>query len=240
MSNLRLMNRTAAVALACGGLFACASKDDQGTDVDGGPGDADPCGFGDDSYLPYVAGYRWTYRITDKATGGRTTKSQWLESVNDPDFGAVLKQTTEKVGGLTVSLTNLANEQVVRFVQEDYDTTTNPDGVLERTTTYTPFQLRLDMNADKVAANATFEETYTLTIEVPGAPPTEESRTDVWTVLGVDVECRAPIGTFRCLHVRRQRLAANADKEFFFAPGVGKVIERGTVQTEELTSCAAE
>ena len=57
-------------------------------------------------------------------------------------------------------------------------------------------------------------------------------------VLGVDVECTSPFGTFECLHLKRTRTAGGAAvKEFWYARGVGKVKETGDNQTELLTDC---
>lgn len=222
--------------LAAGSLilsFACGGDDDGGDGVDPGM-----CGFGSDEYLPYQAGFSWTYQITDLVSGAKETKEQHLEAeMEHPDFGTVLTQVTGKLNGNTISLTRKEDSRVLRFQQEDYDATE----ALEKTTTYDPAEIRIDESADRIVAGAEWDETYTETIEDPVNGTTVIPTVDHWEVLGVDEACDSPLGTFMCLRVRRTRtMGGIAEKEFHFARGVGKVREIGSNQLEELTACSAE
>lgn len=197
-------------------------------------GPSETCGFVDE-FLPYEVGYSWTYTVTDVFTGERRTKSQRIESAPDhPDYGPVVLQVTEKTTGSTHSLLRKENGRVVRFQQEDLDLV----GIVERTTVYDPGRIRIDESADRITVGATFTEVYTETTTDVLLGERIAMVTDEWEVLGVDVSCSSPFGTFRCLEVRRLRTAGgNSDKRFLFAPEVGKVQEIGTNTLEDLVSC---
>lgn len=203
---------------------------------DGGTGS--DCGFDGNAYLPYAVGYTWTYQVTDLGDGSRTQKSQTITSMmTDATFGDVLVQETTKATGRTINLTKVESETVTRYRQEDYDET----GAFERATEYDPKKLRLDMTAANTTVGAKWDETYTaIEKDMSGAETGRVSRVDNWEVMGVDVDCTSPFGSFKCLHIRRVRtMGGVADKEFYFAKGIGKVREVGG-QLEELTGCSAQ
>jgi len=231
--------------LACGGGGGSGDDDDAddaddvgdidaGPDIDGGPGTR--CGFAGDDFLPYAAGNTWTYRLTDLETGERATKDQRIDpEMNHPDYGQVFVQVTGKINGSTVSLARREGERVLRFQQEDLDAT----GALERTTIYDPPQVRIDETSEHTAMGAAWDETYTEIVNDPDGVELSRTETvDHNEVLGVDDPCDSPMGRFRCLRVRRTRLAGGvAEKEFQFARGIGKIREVGSNQLEELTDC---
>ncbi len=222
-------------------LSACGSDSPGDSGVDGGPNAPDaqngdsPCGF-EDRFLPYQPGYKWTYRVTDLAVPGSTNKSQTLTMETDPDLGEVIVQTTNKGTGTTVSALKIVGDAVVRLRQLDMDGA----GILERTTTYDPGQNRLDEASAHLVLGATWDDTYTILVDKVGGTPVMGSRTDSWEVLGVDVDCESPLGSFKCLQLRRVRTAGGiSDKQFFFAKGIGKIKEVNASQIEELVSCEA-
>lgn len=216
---------------ACGG----GNGTGDGGGADGG-GTDDPCGF-QERYLPQAAGYSWTYRVVDLSSGEQTEKSQYLEASDErPELGDdVLRQVTNKDSGQTVSFVTVRDDTVLRLVQEDYDAL----GALQRTTTYDPGQARLFETADRLEAGATWSESYLETeYDAAGALVSEVTTTEEWEVISADAECESPLGTFRCLHVRRVRTAGGiADKQYFFARGIGKIKEIGSKQIEELVAC---
>jgi hypothetical protein len=163
-------------------------------------------------------------------------KSQSISSelVTDDDFPGVelLEQVTEKDNGSTVSLFVIEGDALVRKKQIDLDLS----GGYERDTVYSPGKLRFDEASTE--PGTTFDDVYTATVnDATGAVATET--TDRWEVIGVDVPCSSPYGAFQCIHVRVTRTVGGvAVKDFFFAPGVGKVREEGQSQLEELTACS--
>jgi hypothetical protein len=216
-------------------LAACGG----GSGTDGGPGGdggAGECGFAGDDYLPYAAGYTWTYRITDLATGERATKEQRLDPEQESDFGPVLVQVTGKLNGETVSLVRKEGDRVLRFQQEDRDAA----GAVERTTVYDPPAIRIDESPVRVEAGAAWDESYSETITDAAGTVTIDT-VDHWEVIAVGEACESPLGTFECLRVRRTRTQGGvAEKEFSFARGIGKIREVGSDQLEELSACGPE
>ena len=213
------------VSLGCGG----------GDEDVGDNGSTVECGY-EDRYLPYQVGYQWTFRVSELSTGDRKTKSQVvMPEISDPVLGTVLVQETSKNNGTTRSLLVRAGDAVRRLRQEDY----NAAGELQRTTEYDPGQNRLDEAPANLSVGATWQETYTETeYDGLGVMTSAVTTVDNWEVLGVDVECTSPFGVFSCLHVRRLRTEGGvADKQFWFARGIGKVREQGPSQIEELTGC---
>lgn len=191
------------------------------------------CGFAE-QLLPYEVGHSWSYRVTDLSSGERALKQQWLDRIEShPTYGEVIVQITEKPTGRTESLLRREGERVLRFEQRDYDQL----DVLERTTLYQPYRLRVD---ESLAPGDRLVEQLTRVVSEPGQPDEVTEVTDEWEVLGDDEACEAPLGVFRCARMQRIRTAGGfAAKEFFFARGLGKVIENGTKQLEEVQSCAS-
>jgi hypothetical protein len=222
--------RTAPLSLSALLLLACGGGDGD----DGGDGNPGVACFDSDRYLPYEVGNAWTYKITDLTSGATATKEQSLSQTDDPELGTVIVQTTGKLKGTTRSLLALEGDRVVRYVQEDLDTA----GTLERTTVYDPGQIRIDESPARLVKGAAWDESYDVTTTPTGGVSTTVATVDRFEVIDVDVPCTSPLGDFECLRLRRTRTAGGvADKEFFFARGVGKVKESGDSQLEELTSC---
>lgn len=212
---------------------ACGS-DPGGGGADGGG--SSPCGF-EDRYLPYQVGYSWGYQVTDLGSGERSDKNQEImPEVDDPELGPVLVQRTEKSTGATVSYLVREDAAVIRLRQEDYDEL----DMLQRTTDYDPGQTRLDESSEHLAEGAMWDTPYAVTVyDETGTLVGTTDRIDSWEILGTGVECESPLGTFECLHVRRIRTVGGiADKQYWFARGVGKVKELGSNQLEELVSCS--
>jgi hypothetical protein len=233
---------------ACGGGGGGAGGDGGGDGGDDDDGEVDAggldaggsrCGFAGDDFLPYAAGYTWSYRLTDLEDGERAIKEQRIDpQVDHPDYGPVVVQVTGKLDGQTVSLTRREGDRVLRFEQEDRDAT----GALERTTLYDPPQIRIDESSERTELGAAWDEAYTeIVLDPDGVEIMRVDTIDHLEVLGVDDPCDSPMGQFRCLRVRRTRLAGGvAEKEFHFARGIGKIREIGSNQLEELTGCGPQ
>jgi hypothetical protein len=222
-------------------LAACGGDDDDDDAPDAGPdgGEINRCGFDGADFLPYAVGYGWTYRLTDLDSGERATKDQRIEpEMNHPDYGRVVVQVTGKINGETISLARRDGDRVLRFQQEDRDAT----GALERTTIYEPPQVRIDESSAHVEVGAAWDEEYTeIVLDPSGTELMRVDTIDHIEVIGDDDPCDSPMGEFRCLRIRRTRLAGGvAEKEFQFARGIGKIREVGSNQLEELTDCGVE
>lgn len=189
------------------------------------------CGFSGE-LLPYQVGYNWTYRVTDLTNSQRKVKQQRLDrTVNHADYGEVIVQITEKSKGTTESFLRREGDQIRRYEQRDYDAA----GTLVRTTIYDPYRLRID---EGLSLNEQYVDSYTKRVIEPGQPETSVDITDVWELTGQDVPCETETTALTCAEFHRERTAGGvAVKDFLFASGVGKVIENGTNQVEELESC---
>lgn len=212
-------------------LAACGGGDDGDDVVD--------CGFASTRYLPYEVGFQWEYRVSDPVSGVVETKTQWIDSeVTFPGDGQpALLQVTDKSPGVTRNYTRILGEAVIRLQQEDVTAL----DVVERITVYDPYAIRIDEAAERIAEGATFEESFT-EIEYDGAMVEQRRQlaTENWEVVSVAEECSAPIGTLTCLHLRRVRMGAlTTQKDFWFAPGIGKIREEGG-QVEQLVSCGIQ
>lgn len=223
-----------ALALAIG---ACGNG--SGDDDDVADAAVDVCGFASDRYLPYEVGFTWEWRVTDLTSGAVETKSQVVqESRNHPDDGLpMLVQLTQKGGGSTENWMRMDGDALVRLQQLDY----NALDQLLRSTVYDPSAIRLDETPARLAEGTTFTESYTeIEYDSTGTETRRASVTEEWEVVGVDVACDAPLGAFECLHVSRTRTAGGiAQKQYWFARGVGKVREEGG-QIEQLTACSTQ
>lgn len=215
------MRLVAIVVLLSVGVFGCADDPKQPLE----------CGFSAE-LLPYEVGYTWTYRVTDLTNSERKVKEQRLDRLADhADYGQVIVQITYKGKGTTESYLRREGDEVRRYEQRDLDST----GALVRTTIYEPYKLRIH---EGLSLGEQFVETYTKRTIEPGVPETSVEVTDVWEVTGEDVPCETETTILSCVEFHRERTAGGvATKDYLFAPGVGKVIENGAQQVEELEGC---
>jgi hypothetical protein len=221
------------VAAACGG-------DDDPGGADGDIDEVARCsGATSDRYFPFTVGNSWEFRVTDPMSGEVYTKLQSLDEEVTPEGETepVIVQTTTKANGRTESWNRVMGDAIVRIRQQDFDGA----GALELTTEYAPHNLRIDESAQRMSAGNSWDETYDEShFDPAGVMIDTITTTDRWTVESLDEPCQAPIGPTTCVHLRRVRTAGGiADKEFWYAKGVGKIRETGG-QTEELVSCSLE
>ena len=190
-------------------------------------------------YLPLKVGATWTYRVTNPAAPGsaatvKTSRVEAHELVGDlkPAVSAFRVLTIKAGGGSTVSWQEVRGLRVVRHRERSLD----GRGMLQLDEWYLPEKLRLDEAPGRLAAGATWTESYRETQMAPGVPNTTVMPTDQWTVEPQET-ITVPAGSFPCLKLRRRALGgtATADKTYWFARGVGKVKETGG-QSEELVS----
>jgi len=230
------MKHMAYLALA---LAVCACGNSSGDDDDVADAAVDLCGFSSDRYLPYQVGFTWEWRVTDLTSGAVETKSQVIQETRDnpADHPPMFVQVTDKGGGSTENWTRMDGDALVRLQQMDY----NSLDALLRNTVYDPSAIRLDESADRLTEGATYTEGYTeIEYDSTGTETRRADVTEEWEVLGVDVACDSPLGSFECLHIGRTRTAGGvAQKEYWFARGVGKIREEGG-QIEQLTACSTQ
>lgn len=219
------------IAWVLGTILACGT--DSVTVGDAGSGDAAPILK---RYLPLSVGAKWTYRVSDPKAGTTETKTSTVEALEDVGGAKAgvkaFRVRTEKLDGITVSWQEYLDETVVRHKEESRDL----QGTRSSEEVYVPSKLRLDETAEHTMAGASWIVKYTEKVNDAQAGASTNAKTETWSVIGTDETVTVPAGTFRCLHVRRVGdMAGQAEKDYYFARGVGKVKELGN-QTEELDS----
>jgi hypothetical protein len=206
-----------------------------GDDAPTGGGPAVPCDVRPaQRYLPLAIGTSWTYDTSDSGAPSvvKTQTVEALEDVGDRKVGttAYRLRTTKERGGDVVSWQEDRCTSVVRHREQTLDA----NGVLLSDQFYVPSKLRVDETALHLLVGAAWSTAYT-EVEVDPVDGTHTvSKTEAWTVEAVDEAISVPAGTFTCLRVRKVT-SGDADKTFWFAPGIGKIKEQGE-QVEALTS----
>ncbi len=204
------------------------------------------CGFDGSSFAPLKEGYTWQYQVFDSDTGEPKKPKQLRidRSETHPDYGEVFIQVSEKTNSRTEHLTRIEGDQVIRFEERKFD----PGESQPRTTTkYVPHRIRVDESVENLTKGAEYEDRYdAIELDASMVEVKTEKRVDRWEVISSEAECRTALGTADCLYLIRTRYEIEAEVEveknkkgFFFAAGVGKVIETGSDEREELTDCEA-
>ena len=186
--------------------------------------------------LPLKLGATWTYQVTEAtgAVGMKKTTVEAFEDVGGLKAGTkAFRMRTDKAGGddKTVSWLEDRGDMVVRHREVSYKRGTD---IINGDESWQPFRMRVDERMERVAAGATWTETYSETV-TEGLSTNTTMVSDRWIVDAADEMLTVPAGTFRCLRVRKLGENGKPDKTFWFARGVGKIKETGG-QTEELAS----
>jgi len=185
-------------------------------------------------YLPLAEGATWTYRVVTDTTGEKTQVVGAEEDVGGQHAGTLaFKLTTTKPGGgETVSWQQDTGDSVIRLAEADLV------GVNMSEEEYVPGRTRVDETSAHTMDGASWTQDYVEHVSDNGGAPTMTSKTESWTVMGVNEVITVPAGEFCTLHLRRTSTVGGidgSDKAYWFARGVGKVQEVSAGQTETLT-----
>jgi hypothetical protein len=217
-------------ALLALSLLACGADDGvTPAGPDAGPGGCEvPTSM---RLHPLLVGATWTYSISepDVPARSKTATIEALEDVGDRKAGTIAyRQRTEKLDGVTVSWNEDRCTSVVRHRERNYDL-----GNLEESDQfYQPSKLRVD---ESRAAGATWTMSYTeLEVDPATGIAVTIAKDEVWSVVSTSESVTVPAGTFDTVHLRKVTSGA-AEKDYWWARGVGKVRETGE-QTEVLTA----
>lgn len=186
-------------------------------------------------HLPLIVGAEWSYDTSDRGgpTVNKATKVEALEDVGDRKQGTTaFRIRTEKNAGHVVSWQQDLCTSIVRHREQSFDAA----GVLQSDQFYVPGKLRIDETAPHLTLGAQWTAEYT-EVEIDPVKGTQTvSKAETWIVESTAETVTVPAGTFTCLKLRKTT-SGQADKRYWFAPGVGKVKEEGE-QVELLTSYA--
>ena len=232
MRSLRLAGMS---VLITGAALAACGGDDAGVQPDAGP---DGCQTPLSERLsPLVMGAKWSYKITDPTIPGdpghvKDSEIEALEDVGDTKAGTIAwRQRTDKTNTTVVSWHEDRCTSVVRHREKTYDAT----NTLIDDQFYLPSKLRVDETPAHMTTGATWVMSYTeRNVDVNTHVATLISKDEMWTVVNGAESVTVGDMTFTAVHLNK-KTSGNADKDYWFAPGVGKVKETGD-QTEELVS----
>jgi hypothetical protein len=230
MRSSSLLACALAAAAAAPLLVACG---DDAPPVDGPDAGDEGCEIPNAMRLhPLVIGATWTYLISEpmEEPKNKTATIEAFEEVGgrtDPGiFG--YRQKTEKLDGVTISWNEDRCTSVVRHRERNYDLA----NVEISDQFYKPSKPRVD---ETRAAGATWTVSFT---EIEVNPATQMavtiSKDEMWSVVSTNEMITVPAGTFETVHFHKLTSGA-AEKDYWWAKGVGKIKETGE-QTEELTS----
>jgi DUF3108-like len=186
-------------------------------------------------YCPLTVGAHWVWNETDVASGLSGTGQSTVEALD------TLTGSKAGVKAFRVRSSTLTGGTLIW--QEDTGTAVvrhqtqflNASGSVKSYNEMVPSQLRLDETAVHMTPGATWAETYTQTKTLPtGGAPLAATVNVTWTVEAVDESVTVPAGTFACLRVHRVEAPSvvdttGGDNRYWFARGVGKVKETGSV-----------
>jgi hypothetical protein len=212
--------------------------------------------------FPYKVGNRWEYDVHELLTGLKFTKVNTvvrMEMVGGKGPNATkmaLRAETVKQDPIspdgTISWQAVEGSMVVRYREQTCKAGSLKmmgDQIMSCTPSeddyWTPYRLRLDQMPDgkPLAMGLKWDETFMETKAVysyklnPNMPTIMESTsmpTEKWEVVGMGVTATAPAGEFKNCVALKKTAASGMTKTYTFCPGVGKVIEEGSGQTEKL------
>lgn len=209
------------MAAGCGG--STATPDEGGVDLGTGP------------LLPWKAGNRWTYKVTDDGqVSEKVTTIGELEPVGGtgPNRDVMANKVVTQKGATdqTLSWQAVSGERVVRYREQSFRAST---GELELEEQWDPPKLHIDESPEHMEVGASWLELYDETKLPVGEASTTATARDRWTVIADGESVTVPAGTFKALVLRKA--GGSTAKTYWYVRGVGKVKEIGG-QTEELSS----
>jgi hypothetical protein len=213
------------------GLTACVSGEDPFEPS--GPCDVQ----GDERFLPVIEGATWTYETTDLESGVVERRDQVVGPIQEmtaEKAGVIASPLiTEKETGTIINWQEDTGDAVVRHRQEDRA------GNVHRDDLYLDYKGRLDESPDRLVEGATYSHSYTARTVVEGVELIVEHRVEHWEVVSTGEEVEVPAGTFCAMQITRQRDTdgqLGKVKQYWFARGVGKVMDRSEGAVETLTA----
>jgi hypothetical protein len=193
-------------------------------------------------YIPLAIGAHWGWMETNVSTGASGMKQSWVEAL-DTLTGtkagvSAYRVHSESLTGGTISWEQDTGTATVRHRTQFLGAT----GAVTSTDDLVPSQLRLDEASAHLTAGTTWTESYTDTKTRASGAVVSAALTVTWTVEAVNETVTVPAGTFSCIRVHRVEPVSavdstGGDNVFWFARGVGKVKETGTVTHELLGYC---
>jgi hypothetical protein len=230
-------------AAGCGGGASAGSPMsnnvapiDAGSVEAAAPGIPSPSGL----LIPVAVGDKWVYRTTN-ATSSVVIMTQSVVEAYEDVGGAKAGTMAYRVRSTTLTGSTVNWQQTVGMVLvRQREQFLDLQGTLLTDYVFTPYRVRLDETAAHTVTGATWVETNTAAIDnLSLGTKVTGSFSVQWTVDSAAETVTVPAGTFTCLRVHRVETGyASTDEVQWFANGIGKVKETGTMTNGELVSYA--
>jgi hypothetical protein len=189
-------------------------------------------------YYPLVEGASWTYLHTNADQTMRTEVVTLTATTHEGQAGFLMVDSGNAAGQHDESVLVRSGTSIVRI----YSETLAGQALLFSVTYENPGFVRFDDAWHDRAAGFSEDRTYTRTeYDAQGLNPVVDPRTQRFIVEAHGETLTVPAGTFNdVIRVRRDRVGFTNDsnKQFWFAPGVGKIRELDLLSgdIEELTA----
>ncbi len=209
-----------------------------GTAGTGGAAGSAGTGGATDPYFPLVDGATWTYLHTNADSTTRTETVTLASTTHEGQAGFLMVDSPNASNEHEENVLVRAGTSVVRIYSETY----TGAALLFSVTYENPGFVRFDDAWHDRAVGYSEDRTYTRTeYDAQGLNPIVDPRTQRFIVEAHGETITVPAGTFTdVIRVRRDRVGFTNDsnKQFWFAPGVGKIREYDLLTTdmEELTA----
>lgn len=180
-------------------------------------------------WLPVAVGNVWVYEESGGSLPGTVTKS--IEATETHRDRTTFVMTTTQTNSVVDKRSNwwIDGARVTRLRQQRL----NALGELLNYREYDPGFLRLDGALAEVGDEV--EETHERSeYDASGGLLEAVQKTYTWSVEAAAEEVTVPAGTFTCLRVHRID-ADVGEKTYWYADGIGKVLETDGVEQEALT-----
>jgi hypothetical protein len=188
---------------------------------------------GNSDYFPFAVGHRWVYEETGFIEGIVTKEVTGTE-----EYGgrSTFVWTTTQTNSTVTKRSNWVVEdgRIVRVRQQRLDSAGNILTARE----YEPGFLRFS-DALAQAGDQLQEQHVRKEYDAQGTLIGQTTKTYTWLVEAEEEEVTVPAGTFTCLRIRRVD-ADTGTKTYWFADGVGKVMEQDLIEAERLQSYSVE
>ena len=177
------------------------------------------CGTPAQSLMPLAVGNSWTYRVTSPSTGQVADKTITIDTADDEGG---MKAGTRGFRLKRIDSNGTANRwlrDTGSAIVWDHDEWFDHAGQRTREVYYLPYRLRVDTRCERTVVGAAWTEAYD---QLDGG--TTKHMIEQWSLVAVE-DVTVPAGTFHAFRFHRVNEATNTVSTYWFAPGVGKIME---------------
>ncbi len=178
--------------------------------------------------FPLAVGNRWVYAETGGSNPGTVTKE--IIRTEELDGQSTFVLETSQTNSSVIKRSNWIDQKdrVSRLRQERWQ-----DNLSIGFRTYDPGFLRIDRSLRDLGTSST-EEHVRREHDASGTEIETKTKQYTWLIEAVDEEVTVAAGTFSSIRISRTDSNGGNVKRYWYAPGVGKVLEEDSKETEAL------